>query len=63
MPLTQIQINSLKSLFEPMDKPELDEALDMLIDEALKRKWEDDITTVSHKSLALRHVGESTSTQ
>ena len=40
MPLTQIQINSLKSLFEPMDKPELDEALDMLLEEGFKREWE-----------------------
>ena len=56
MPLTQIQINTLKSLFEPMtkkerlealqllltymDKDELDKALDLLIEEAFKRVWD-----------------------
>jgi len=40
MPLTQIQINTLKSLLEPMDKSELDEVLDVLLEEALKREWE-----------------------
>ena len=45
MPLTQIQINTLKALLEPMDKNELDEALDMLLEEAIKRNWEENPTT------------------
>ena len=40
MPLTQIQINTLNALFSAMDKPELDEALDMLLEEGFKRDWE-----------------------
>ena len=40
MPLTQIQINSLNALFSAMDKPELDEVLDMLLEEAFRREWE-----------------------
>ena len=39
--LNQATINTLNSLFSSMDKPELDEALDMLIEEALKREWEE----------------------
>ena len=42
MSLTQIQINTLKSLFAPMDKSELNEALEMLLNEAFKRDWEDE---------------------
>ena len=41
--LTQIQINTLNALLSAMDKDELDEALDMLMDEAFKREWEDKI--------------------
>ena len=38
--LNQATINTLNSLFSSMDKPELDEALDMLLEEAFKREWE-----------------------
>ena len=37
--LTDIQRNSLKAMFAPMDRDELSEALDLLFDEALKRDW------------------------
>ena len=39
MPLTQIQINTLKSLLDPMTNDELDEAMKLLFDEILKREW------------------------
>jgi len=42
MHLTQIQINTLKSLFEPMDKNELNAALEMLLGEAFKREWDNE---------------------
>ena len=41
MNLTQIQINTLKSLLDPMTNGELDEVLEMLFEEAFKRDWED----------------------
>ena len=37
--LTQIQINTLKALFDPMTKSELEKALEILLDEAFKREW------------------------
>ena len=40
--LTQIQINSLKSLFNPMTKSELDEVLEMVLEEAFKRDWSEE---------------------
>ena len=41
MSLNQPTINTLNALYSSMDKDELDEALDLLMDEALKREWED----------------------
>jgi len=41
--LTQIQINTLNALFSAMDKSELDEVLDMLLEEAFRREWETQI--------------------
>ena len=35
--LTEIQINSLKSLIEPMTLEELEETLDLVLDELFKR--------------------------
>jgi len=37
--LTQIQKNSIRALLEPMTENELNEVLDLLMDEALKREW------------------------
>lgn len=41
MSLNQATINTLKALYSSMDKDELDEALNLLMDEALKREWKD----------------------
>ena len=38
--LNQATINTLNSLFSSMDKSELDEALDLLWDEAIRREWD-----------------------
>jgi len=60
MPLTQIQINSLNALFSAMDKDELDEVLDMLLDEAFRREWEENQPPMAHLEMpviieSLRH--------
>jgi len=41
MPLTQIQINTLQSLFDSMDIDELNEVIDMIFEEAFKRDWDE----------------------
>ena len=41
MTLNQSTINTLNALFAGMDKQELDDVLDLLMDEAVKRDWED----------------------
>ena len=40
MHLNQATINTLKDLFDSMDTSELDEALEMLLEEAFKRDWD-----------------------
>ena len=37
--LTPATIITLKALFDSMDKNELNEALEILLDEAFKREW------------------------
>jgi len=39
--LTQIQINTLNALFDSMDIDELNEVIDMIFEEALKRDWDE----------------------
>lgn len=39
MTLNIATIHTLKALFDSMDKDELDEALEMLLEEAFKRDW------------------------
>ena len=41
--LNQPTKNTLNALFSSMDKQELDEALDMLLDEALRKNWDEHI--------------------
>ena len=41
MSLNAATTNTLKALYSSMDKDELDESLDLLMDEALKREWKD----------------------
>ncbi|MCK4240856.1 MAG: hypothetical protein KAX30_04480 [Candidatus Atribacteria bacterium] len=40
MSLNAATTNTLKALYSSMDKDELNESLDLLMDEALKREWE-----------------------
>ena len=40
MSLNQATKNTLNALYSSMDKDELDESLNLLMDEALKREWE-----------------------
>ena len=42
--LNQATKITLNALLSPMDKPELDEVLDMLLEEAFKREWGESIT-------------------
>ena len=49
MVLNAATINTLNALFSSMDKDELDEALDLLMDEALKRDWEEYILKSERK--------------
>ena len=39
MTLNDATSNTLQALFSSMDKPELDESLNLLMDESLKRDW------------------------
>ena len=43
MKLNQPTINTLKALFDSMDTSELNEALDLLMDEAFKREWDNQL--------------------
>jgi hypothetical protein len=48
--LTQIQKKTLNALFNSMDKSELDETLDMLLEEGFKRDWEINLITPTLES-------------
>lgn len=49
MTLNQATINTLNALFSSMDAQEFDNALDMLLDEALRKNWDEHIVKYERK--------------